>query len=141
MRSRSAPVSWRTVTVYVSVPRSTLPFTGGDYGDRELPVGLLLVRRGVRPVRAPHAVQPVPVVVAAGAHHPVVGLRRVGAQLDGDGTVDGLQVGHPLRVLRRTACAAADDVRVAVGRRDERVDELLAGLAAGGVQQEGRLAL
>src|SRR6202020_3273542 len=117
------------------------PFAWGNQGDRELPVGLLLVLGGVRPVRAPYAVEPVPVVVPPGADHPVVGLDGVGAELDRDRAVEGLEVSDPLRIRGGAACAAGDDVRIAVGRRDERVDELLARLAARGVQQEGALAL
>jgi enoyl-CoA hydratase/carnithine racemase len=117
------------------------PLAYGDHGHRELPVGVLLVTGGVRPVGAPHAVQLFPVRVLSSPDHPVIGLHRVRAEFDGDGAVDRLQVGHPQRVLRRPSSAAADNVGVAVGRRDEWVDVLPAGLAAAGVQKERRLAL
>jgi hypothetical protein len=50
------------------------PSARGNHDDRELPVSLLFILGGVRPVRAPHAVQPVPVVVPSGTDYPVVGL-------------------------------------------------------------------
>ena len=65
----------------------------------------------------------------------MLGLQRLGSELDGHRALEGLQVGHPLRVLRRAAGGAADHVRVAARGRDQRVDGDFAGFPAGRMQQ------
>src|SRR4051794_33401862 len=58
----------RSVADLVAQHISGGPSPYGDHGARELPVGVPLDGGGVRPIRAPHAVQLVPVVVAARVH-------------------------------------------------------------------------